>query len=155
MSLLSNTKQALVAIVHSPLVAPWLPPNYLKVITQCVLRAHPTQRGFWAGVDACRTQSNKCYPRYALINAQSVLTKGGRVLDLILHSNLDIMAVTETLLSTNEELLSICPDGFTAVLGEDQQKVRELLPFTEIRSDLPSARIPPSPRLNTWMYLFP
>ena len=103
------------AIVHSPLAAPRLPLNYLKVIKQCVLRARPTQKGCRSGVDARRAQSNKCYPRYALINAQSVLKKGGRVVDLTLQSNLEIMAVTETWLLTNEELLSICPDGFTAV----------------------------------------
>jgi hypothetical protein len=44
-----------------------------------------------------------------------VLKKGGRVVNLTLQSNLEIMAVTETWLLTNEELLSICPDGFTAV----------------------------------------
>ena len=112
------TRAQLIAVKSSPLI-PRPPSDALKVMKSLYLTTwRRTRRGTRAGVDKKRTRPSNALVRFGLVNAHSARNKPELLHNLLLSSDLDILAVTETWLTDDEhgeaDLAVACPNGYSA-----------------------------------------
>ena len=102
-------------LMASPLVAARLHYRDLITVSGLGLAGHRRWRGCRGGADANRSRLFKCWPQFGLANARSVVNKCAMVHDLIVSSQLDLLAITETWLSSRNGVtcLEACsPEGY-------------------------------------------
>jgi hypothetical protein len=78
----------------------------------------PGKRGVRAGKAARRARAAKKFVPFALVNARSLLKRVDVITHHLITYDLDLLAVTETWLNErhgDDDLLNICPTGFSAV----------------------------------------
>jgi hypothetical protein len=78
----------------------------------------PGKRGVRAGKLARRAREAKKFVPFALVNARSLLKRVDVITHHLITYDLDLLAVTETWLNErhgDDDLLNICPSGFSAV----------------------------------------
>ena len=108
-------RDKLISLMASPLVAARLHYRDLITVSGLGLAGHRRWRGCRGGADANRSRLFKCWPQFGLANARSVVNKCAMVHDLIVSSQLDLLAITETWLSSLNGVtcLEACsPEGY-------------------------------------------
>lgn len=111
------TSDELRKLSFSPAVPKRLPVWALINIKQLGLAAYSTPRGCRSGRDARAARARKRYPCVGLVNSRSVRNKIDVIQDRITVAQLDILALTETWLTDEDNgiLRSLCPAGYSAV----------------------------------------
>lgn len=111
------SRDKLISLLASPLVAARLHYRDLITVSGLGLAGHRRWRGCRGGADAKRSRLFKCWPQFGLVNARSVVNKCAMVHDLIVSSQLDLLAITETWLSSLNGVtcLEACsPEGYSS-----------------------------------------
>ncbi len=85
-----------ISLLASPLRAARLDYRDLITVSSLGLAGHRTRRGCRGGADAKRDRLFQYWPQFGLVNARSTVNKCRVVHDLIVASQLDLLAITET-----------------------------------------------------------
>ncbi len=107
-------RDKLISLLASPLVAARLSYRDLITVSGIGLAGHRTRRGCRGGADAKRARLFKCWPQFGLVNSRSIVNKCD---DLIVSSQLDLLAITEPWLSSLNGVtcLEACsPEGYSS-----------------------------------------